>query len=209
METVKRIDSYEDNRFSKAALIQHGCFLIDEVPYEIEIISDSEGIVRGADNSLFAKLIDEFRFYAPHIYRFYNQNRELIKVFEPKRIFRVDLAQIQPSQFFVDKDKILSVRHFIHKPEDVIIQVLPDQERYISLDGHTRLYYAVMKGWNSVYAVEEKSDEWIYTFVREAMNRKIYTPMDMTMISHREYEEKWNGFCDALFAGIDGKINGD
>ena len=79
METVKRIDSYEDNRFSKAALIQHGCFLIDDVPYEIEIISDSEGIVRGADNNLFAKLIDEFRLYAPHIYRFYNQSRELIK----------------------------------------------------------------------------------------------------------------------------------
>ena len=209
MEIVRRIDSYEDNRFSKAALIQHGCFLIDDAPYEIEIISDSEGIVRGADDSLFSKIIDEFRFYAPHIYQFYNQSRELIKEFEPKRIFRVDLAQIQPSQFFVDKDKILSVSNFIRKPEDVIIQVLPYKERYISLDGHTRLYYAVMKGWNSVYAVEEKSDEWVYTFVREAMKRKIYTPMDMDMVSHREYEEKWNSFCDALFAEADGDTNGD
>ncbi len=66
------------------------------------------------------------------------------------------MAQIQPSQSYVDKDKILSVSNFIHKPEDVIIQVLSYKERYISLDGHTRLYYAVTKGWNSVYAVEEK-----------------------------------------------------
>ena len=209
MEMIKRIDSYEDCRFSKVALKQHGCFLVDDVPYEIEIISNSEGIVRGTDSSIFSKVIDEFRFYAPHIYRFYNQNREVIKEFEPKHIFKVDLAQIQPSQFYVDKDKISAISSFIHKTEDVIIQVLPYKDRYISLDGHTRLYYAVIKGWNSVYAVEEKSDEWVYTFVREAMNRKIYTPMDMAMISHREYEEEWNGFCDKLFSEVDGGSNGD
>ena len=30
-------------------------------------------------------------------------------------------------------------------------QVLPFEGRYIFLDGHTRLYYAVMRGWGFVH----------------------------------------------------------
>lgn len=106
------------------------------------------------------------------------------------------LEQIQPSQFYVDEDKIRAVSSFIEKPEDIIIQVLPHQERYISLDGHTRLYYAVMKGWKYVRAVAEASDEWVYRFVEEAKKREIYTPYDLILVNHEEYEEKWNRFCD-------------
>ena len=40
--------------------MQHGCFLVEDVPYEIEIISNSEGIVRGADTRIFSKVIVEF-----------------------------------------------------------------------------------------------------------------------------------------------------
>ena len=34
----------------------------------------------------------------------------------------------------------------------------------------------------------------------EAQKRNIYTPYDLTELEHDEYEEKWNGFCDAYFA---------
>ena len=77
---------------------------------------------------------------------------------------------------------------------------LPFQDRYISLDGHTRLYYAVMQGWESVRAVTEASDEWVYRFVEEARKRNIHTPMDLIPVSHDEYTEKWDRFCDAFFA---------
>lgn len=204
---IKRIDSYTDCRFSEVALQQHGCFLVDNVPYEVEILSNEEALVRGADNRIFTEVIDAFRFYAPHISRFYDENHAIVKEFMPRQIFKVDLAQIQPSQFYVDEDKIAAVRHFIHKPEDIVIQVLPYQNRYISLDGHTRLYYAVMQGWDSVYAVEEVSDAGVYPFVQEAMHRQIYTPMDLSLVSHREYDEKWNDFCDALFAESDSESN--
>lgn len=206
---LKRIDVYQDSRFSETTLLQHGCFLVDDAPYEIEILSDREAMVRGADSSIFPDVIEEFRFYAPHIARFYNQNREIVKEFAPKPLFQLSLAQIQPSQFYVDKDKLSAIRSFIHRPEDIIIQVMPYQDRYIALDGHTRLYAAVTQGWNSVYAVEETSDEEVYAFVAEALRRQIRTPMDMIPVSHREYEEKWNGFCDALFAGTDGGTHAD
>lgn len=193
---IKRIDTYRDNRFSQKVLCQHGCFLADDIPYEVEIISDSEAVIRGADPSVYLTVIDTFRFYTPHITCFYDKCGKVVKKFQPAQIFTIMLEQIQPSQFYVDEDKIRAVSSFIEKPEDIIIQVLPYQERYISLDGHTRLYYAVMKGWKYVRAVAEVSDEWVYRFVEEAKKREIYTPYDLILVNHEEYEEKWNRFCD-------------
>jgi len=193
---IERIDTYQDKRFSQEALNQHGCFLVDDAPYEIVIFSDNEAIVYGTDPSVYAELIEEFRFYTPHITLFYDRNRRVIKEFPWKQIFTVRLEQVQPSQFYVDEDKIAAISSFIHKPEDIIIQVLSFEGRYISLDGHTRLYYAVMQGWESVRAVTEVSDECVYRFVEEARKRNIYTPADLMLVNHAEYMEKWNRFCD-------------
>lgn len=37
---IQRINTYDDNRFSQTVLHQHGCFFVDEKPYEVEIVSD-------------------------------------------------------------------------------------------------------------------------------------------------------------------------
>ena len=197
---IRRIDTYQDSRFSGKVLCQHGCFLVDESPYEVEIISDREAVIRGADSSVYPAVIESFRFYTPHITRFYNKEQQIVEEFTPKQIITIGLEEIQPSQFYVDRDKIAAISSFIHKPEDIIIQVLPYQEQFISLDGHSRLYYAVMKGWNSVRAVIDESDDWVYRFVEEAKKRNIYSPRDLALVNHEEYEEKWNRFCDAVFA---------
>lgn len=193
---IKRIDAYQDSRFSQKVLCQHGCFLAEDIPYEVEIISECEAVIRGADPSIYPAVIDTFRFYTPHITCFCDTGGGIVKEFPPAQIFTITLDRIQPSQFYVDKDKIQAVSSFIQKPEDIIIQVLPHQERYISLDGHTRLYYAVMKGWKYVRAVAEASDKLVFRFVEEAGKRNIYTPRDLILVDHDEYEEKWNRFCD-------------
>ena len=46
---IQRIDNYTDTRFSKTVLEQHGAYLIDGDPYEIEITGSSEATVRGKD----------------------------------------------------------------------------------------------------------------------------------------------------------------
>ena len=196
---IKRINSYDDNRFSQTVLHQHGCFLADGKPYEVEIISDYEAVISGENQTGYSKIIEEFRFYTPHITRFYSREGQIIKEYPRAQLLTLCLDQIQPSQFFVDEDKIAAVSSFIHKPQDIIIQVLPNEDRFISLDGHTRLFYAVMKGWECVRAVVESSDDWVYKFVAEAQKRGIYTPNEMTLVSHDEYEEKWNRFCDDFF----------
>ena len=197
---IKRINTYDDNRFSQTVLHQHGCFLADGMPYEVEIISDYEAIISGVDQAVYAEIIEEFRFYTPHITRFYDRGGQTVKEYPPAQLLTLRLDQIQPSQFFVDEDKIAAISSFIHKPQDIIIQVLPNEERFISLDGHTRLYYAVMKGWECIRAVVESSDDWVYKFVTEAQKRGIYTPKEMTLVSHAEYEKKRNRYCEDFFA---------
>lgn len=196
---IKRINSYDDNRFSQTVLHQHGCFLANGKPYEVEIISDYEAVISGENQTGYSEIIEEFRFYTPHITRFYSREGQIVKEYPRTQLLTLCLDQIQPSQFFVDEDKIAAVSSFIHKPQDIIIQVLPNEDRFISLDGHTRLFYAVMKGWECVRAVVESSDDWVYKFVAEAQKRGIYTPNEMTLVSHDEYEEKWNRFCDDFF----------
>lgn len=149
----------------------------------------------------FLDLIEEFLFFTPHIYKFYDANRNVVKEYPAVTLLELPLECIQPSQFYVDEDKIAAIRSFIQKPQDSIIQVVTDGDRFISLDGHTRLYYAVMNGWKSVRAVVvDSSENWTLRFVKEAQKRKIFQPKDMILVPHTEYEEKWNHFCDEMFA---------
>lgn len=196
---IKRIHSYKDQRFSDKVLLSHGCFLVDDIPYEVEIISDFEAILRGAKREWYVKVIEEFRFYTPHITRFIDDCGHVIKEYPKVPLLTLFLDQIQPSQFYVDEDKLAAISTFIYQPEDIIIQVMPFEDRYISLDGHTRLYYAVMKGWDTVRAIKVVSDDYIYGFVKEAKRRSILSPKDMVLVSHEEYVEKWVRFCEDFF----------
>lgn len=197
---VKRIDTYTDERFSRAALCQHGCFIADDMPFEIEIISDYEAIIKGENARLYQQIIDEFRFYTPHITHFVDENGQLVSCFPEVQLINVEMEKIQPSQFYVDEDKLSAIGTFIKNPQDIIIPVLPYMGRYIALDGHTRLYYAVVNKWKRIRAIVETSDNVIYGFVNEAQKRKIYVPEDMLLVSHNEYKEKWYRFCDEFFA---------
>ena len=99
--------------------------------------------------------------------------------------------------------KLAAVRSFIRQPEDVIIQVIPYGDRYISLDGHTRLYAAAQDGFRTVRAVLSETDDWVWPFVREAEKRKIFRPRDLILLPHDEYEIQWNQYCDSVFAQQD------
>ena len=202
MELV-RINTYDDPRFSPAVLRQHGGFLADGEPYEVEIISSSEAVVRGKARPDLEPLLEEFRFYAPHITRFYDALGNLLQAFAPVELLRIPLEQIQPSQFYVDEDKLAAVRTFITCPDEIIVPVSPWEGRYISLDGHTRLYLAAASGWTVVRAVVDEAGDYTMDFVREAQRRKIFCPGDMTLLNHQDYQKLWDGYCDDYFAAKD------
>lgn len=197
---IERINTYRDSRFSQTVLNQHGCFLVNGEPYEVEIISEQEAVIRGREESVYPNIIEEFRFYTPHITTFYSEDRSLIRQLPPVQFLTLSLEDIQPSQFYVDEEKVAAVSSFLSCGDDIIIQVMRQGNRYISLDGHTRLYYAAKMGWHHVRAVEESANDWIYAFSEEARKRNIHSPYDLSLIPHEEYEIKWNKFCDDFFA---------
>lgn len=198
---IRRIDNYRDPRFSQAVLNQHGAYLVDGEPYELEITGPDRAVVRGGNRDAFPELIEAFRFHAPHIIRYSDERGSLLACFpEPERI-DLPITRIQPSQFYVDREKLAAVETFLSGWKDVIIQVLPWEDRYIALDGHTRLFWAARQGIEHVYAVLSETDDWVWTFVNEARARGIYQPGDMKLLDHEEYEILWDRYCDAVFAG--------
>ncbi len=181
-------------------LNQHGAYIVDDEPYEVEIISKDTAVVRGKNHSAYEELIEEFRYHAPHVCKFLNGAGAVIKEYSVAAEAQIELSNIQPSQFYVDEDKLEAIKSFINKGEDIVVQVIPWNDRFISLDGHTRLYLASMLGFKHVKAVIVEQEEWVWQFVIEAQKRGIITPKDMALLSHEDYEVKWNQFCDTLFA---------
>ena len=178
---IKRINTYSDSRFSPEALRQHGCFLVDGTPCEVRIVAADTAVVTGCPEKHLAALIESFRFNAPHITRFLDAQGQLLTQLPLVETFPVRLRDIQPSQFFVDEEKLAAVRTFVHRAEDVIVPVARHEGRFISLDGHTRLLLA---------------------FAAEAAKRSVHAPADMTVLSHSDYQVQWNAFCDAFIASL-------
>ena len=98
---ITRIDTYDDNRFSQNVLNQHGAYVIEDEPYEIEIISKDSAVVRGKDSSAFGELIEQFRFHAPHICRFLDIAGVVLKEYPPEATIRVKPENIHPSQIMI------------------------------------------------------------------------------------------------------------
>ncbi len=195
---IKRINNYHDRRFSDKILKQHGAFTVGDYLYEVEIISDNEAIVHG--KPLYAKeVIDEFRFFAEHINVFYNEEMECVASYEPVEVFPIGIEDIQPSQFYVDREKKQAVASFINKPEDVIIPLCKLDGKLVSIDGHTRLSVAIDKGYKQVKGFLTHAEDYVEIFVREAERRGINSPYDIEELSHDEYEIKWNKYCEQLF----------
>lgn len=198
--SIERINNYCDPRFSQSVLNQHGTYLVDGKPYEIEIISDYEAQVRGAKSDAISELIEEFRFNAPQITRFLSESGEVLFERTHENTITLSIEEIQPSQFYIDEEKLNAVGTFLNKAEDIIIQVAPYEGGYVSLDGHTRLYYAVINGWTQVRAIVCEVDDWVRDFVTEAKKRGIFSPTNLILLPHTEYTEKWDRFCADFFA---------
>ena len=198
---IRRIDGYDDSRFSPEVLRQHGAFVTEDgTPCSVRVTGLRTAVVSAPEEALDA-LIAEFRFFAEHITIFYDAQGRMLRAFPEVPLFRVKLDDLQPSQFFVDEEKLAAVSTFVHEPEDVVVPVIADGDRYIACDGHTRLYAAHLLGLAEVLAFpcEVPFDE-IHDFARMAREHGVHSPADLKRLSHGDYEIQWNSFCDNYFA---------
>lgn len=200
---IIRIDTYDDKRFNRESLNQHGCYIVDnKFTYEIKIISKDSAIIKGNEKH-FKEVIDEFRYYAYHITKFFDEDDNLIIEFPRVKLFKVKLDEIQPLQFFVDKDKLKAVETFVNSKEDVIVPLSKWEDRYVSHDGHTRLYLAYKKGFEHVYGYLNEPFDGYQFFVNETIKRGIKKASDMLLLEHKDYDEKWIKFCDEFYKFYD------
>lgn len=196
---IKRITEYNNPLFSEIVLKQRGAFLIDEEPYEIEIISSDSAFVKGKNRENFKKLIEYFRYYSPHINNFFDENNKKIISFEKKRVLTLEVNKIQPSQFYIDEDKVNALKSFIKNSKDIVIQVVKSDEGYICVDGHTRLFIAFLNNFKTVHAIETEFDDDTNYFVSQAKKRNIFTIKDLKLVSHNDYKNLWIDFCNSYF----------
>lgn len=196
---IKRVTEYNNPLFSQIVLNQRGAFLIDEEPYEIEIISNESAFVRGKNRENFKKLIEYFRYYSPHILNFFDENDKKIISFAKEPILTLEVDKIQPSQFYIDEDKVNALKSFIKNSKDIVIQVVKSDDGYICVDGHTRLFIAFIKNFKNVLAIETEFDDDTNYFVSQAKKRNIFTIKDLKLVSHSDYKKLWIDFCDSYF----------
>ena len=199
---IERVNTYTDDRFSQDILLEHGAFLVDGYrPCSFKIRDDCSATVYFDDYSNITELVEEFRFYTEHITVFYDHTGAKIAEFPPVQRKTLSIDNIQPSQLYVDSDKVQAISTFISAGRDIIIPVVYDKriDKYVSLDGHTRLYYAYTQGWDIVRVFESHSDDDIF-FVDEARKRGVFSPKELNLLSHEEYVQKWDKFCEDYFA---------
>ena len=198
---IKRINSYSDNRFHQDILNRHTAFLVnDKDPYEIKIIDKHKAIISGKDPSNYLKVIEEFRYNCGHTTTFLDTQNNIIKTYPKVELFKIAIEEIEPSQFYIDEDKLKAVETFVNNEDDIIIPIVHKDNHYISIDGHTRLKAALNKNIKYVYYYLSDEEEYLSYFYNEAKKRNIYHIKDMQVISRNEYEIKWNKFCDNYFS---------
>lgn len=162
-------------------------------------MNDDTAIIGYHDLSNVEPIIDRFRFYAEHITTFLDRKGKLVKRFPGLNKISIDLCKIQPSQFYVSREKVNAIEEFINRETDVIIPIKEYRDRRISLDGHTRLYIAKQKGFAKVPGFFAETDDHIYRFVKEAVRRGIKSVPDLKLVSPEEYEIL---FCGEFFQNI-------
>lgn len=195
---VERVNDYTDERFEKDVLNQHGAFLVHDSPYSVKIVSRNRAVITGEDHTLFEAVIETFRYYAEHITVFIDKHGDVVKKYPDVQIFPIKLYEIQPSQLYVNDSKLKAVSTFVNTSEDVVIPLMEYEKEYISLDGHTRMKAADIKGIETVYGFLSHDEDYGIDFSKEAKKRKITSIKDVTVLNDEDYDREWIRFCENL-----------
>lgn len=124
--------------------------------------------------------------------------------------FRMRLDALQPSQLYVNADKLRSVAVRIAKGCDTDGLLLPIIEldgRIVLTDGHTRALAAHLQGFGEIEVRwdEDDLDREVYRIcVGWCLAEGIRSVPDLggRVIDARQYEELWLGRCRAMYEGL-------
>ena len=186
---IKRDREYSWYTFDNKAL--GNCFTViaddKEYHYEFEI-NGSEAKVK-YDSILHIKdAIKEFRKYNKQVIRFYNEDRSFFQGFDSTQTFKLPIDILQPSKFFIDKDKLDTIEANLAN-ENFVLPVCILDDEYVLLDGHARLRYLYD---NYVKMVDVYMDELHPDTINDvyiAKENNLFKIKQLEILSHEDYLE--------------------
>jgi len=203
MEIIRA--NYEDTDVFCPNQLKYGacCFYTeDRLSKYFFKINGHEAIIFTNTKQYIQQAIDEFLFYSSFITSIKDEHGNIILTRQTVKPYLYDISKIQPSQFYINKEKLENSKKWIKSPEDIIIPIIIKDDRVISLDGHTRIKAAIDLGYTQVYIYPDDYDQTIFLFIEEAIKRNIHSVYDMELVSAEDYKIKWDKFCDDLFANL-------
>lgn len=189
MVSVKRDREYEGYMSDNRAL--GNCFTVDDgksvYHYEFEI-NGHEAKVK-YDSILYIKdAIKEFRKYNLQVNSFYNENRSFYQGFDPVQTFKLPIDILQPSQFFLDKEKIDNIEKYL-PDEDFYVPVCIIDDEYVLLDGHSRVRYLYDNYIKMVNVYMDEPCEMTQEYIYVAKENNLFKIKQLELLPHEEYLE--------------------
>lgn len=200
MKIIRDIQKEYEHMFSSKALALHNAFIIIDnkeiFSYEFIIKGHTAQIIANT-NKYLIEVIEEFRFFNAIITEF-SFNGEIIKKYNELNIIRLPLSILQPSQFYVCRQKLDSIENYMTENEIYIPVAIIDEE-YVVLDGHTRLRFLHDNNVKMANCYIDEYDDSIRDFVYFAKEQNIRQVKDLAILEEEMYKELWHNFCDAYF----------
>ena len=201
---IIRAEINDTDIFNKSELDFGACcfYTEDKIFKYFFQIDGQEATLFTNTNQYINEVIEEFLFYSSFILSIKDKNGRVLTTRTQNQPYMLKISKIQPSQFYINENKLENCKKWIKKPEDIFIPIVIKDDRIISLDGHTRLKAALDLGYTSVFVYPDEYDDTIFYFSDEAIRRQIYSVEDMELVSDEEYKLKWNKYCDDLFDSL-------
>jgi hypothetical protein len=155
------------------------------------------------DDLLNKKILDEFiaefSYWNPFIKTVYYKDN-VFNMCDTVNIFKLPILDIQVEQLTVSKSKLNNALSWIKSKHDVIICVIKIDDKYVCIDGYSRLVAAYLKGYSYVYCYLEKDeyDEEDYKeYLRWCKDENVYTVKDLVnrIVSDEEHQRLWIDRC--------------
>lgn len=129
---------------------------------------------------------------------------------EEIKIGYYEIDKIQPSQFYISKDKLESVLEWFNAKDLSNFEPVPLKRlngEVIYTDGHTRAIAAYMNGLKAIpfYWDEDDLDWTAYECcVRACKEQNIVSIRDLInrIVPKEQYEAMWYAWCDELHAAL-------
>jgi len=192
----------DTNMFSKEQLAHGACcfYTADKsIRYYFEI-QGHEAILYAYEQKYINEVIDEFLFYSNFVTCIKHTNGHVLKQRDAIKLEPFAILKIQPSQFYINEQKLINCKSWIKSQEDIRIPVATIDGKVVSLDGHTRLRAALDLGYTHAYIYPDDCGDYTAAFVNEAINRNIFGIFDMAILPNDEYKVRWDKFCDYFLA---------